>query len=270
MTGSEGRTMRNLLSLLLLAVVPALAAGQGRDMELETRQAARADALEQLNAWLERRAQSRYGWAPYADPCGWPVASLQGQYGGYSNRSPAYGPMLYGYRVPAGRDVPRGVGYGASCRPGQGYPGYPLDSVGYGWLPNPYDDWRQIWGRGWLDDAEIPPYHRFQYRFFPETLPDPAHEGYVRPGARRATASLGPVRRPPTGACARLQVVGPDGTEAVLVPLPLFGALTPEALRAVVLDRLRRGGGVVVRSINGYVFRFPPADAIQELTATGC
>lgn len=257
--------MWKVLPLIVLMAAPTLAAGQDRASELETRQAARAAALGQRSARLEG-ARGRDGWGAYADPCGRPLASVR-QDGGYTNGYRAYRPNPYGN--PYGYGIPGVRGYRSGCLPGQAHAGYPFDPFGYRWLPNPYDDWREIWGRGWLDGAEVPPYHRFQYRFFPETLPDPTRGGYVTPYTGGAMPPVGPVR-PPAGPCARLRAVAPDGAEEVRVGLPLFGAATPEALRAVILDRLQRGGGVVVRSIDGYVFRFPPADAIRELTAAGC
>ena len=294
--------------ILLMAGVPGPALAQDRAAELEARQRARAERLRQRDAELEYRALARGGWLdPYGGDCigaGYPglpggarrcsllqvlrcllisqlVLAMARPFlpsraqvpwalvlGGASARGGWTG--LGGARSPLAR-LRRAASYGRGCPPGY-YPPYATDLFGYRWIPNPYDDWREIWGRGWTDGAEVPPYHRFQYRFFPETLPDPTRGGYITPDEwwSPGPAPSVPATRAPSGACALIRVDAGGSARDVLVRLPVFGAVTPEALLAVLVDRLQRGGGVAVRALDGYVFRFPPFEAIRDLTVTDC
>lgn len=265
--------MRQVLVLLMLLAAPASLWGQERAAELEARRQARLATLGQRSVALDWRAASRAragigclgfgGASPYAAgsyaPYG--AAGADAALGGAT----WWGASPYATGYPG---VPGSVGRLVGCAPGY-YPPY-LDPYGFRFLPNPYDDWRAIWGRGWTDDAAVPPYHRFQYRFFPETLPDPTRGGYITPDTWRPA----PTRSSPSPAraasCARIRVQTGDGVREALVALPVLGATTAEALRAVLLDRLQRGGGVVVRDLDGYVVRFPPAAAIEELRVSGC
>lgn len=259
------------LSLMLMA---AGAAGQEPDRaaELRTRQAER---LEQH--------QLRRG-----DPA-WPL-----EYRGGPTRDCYPGAPGRGTLTPWGSGPWSGSPWSGSpwsggidrrrpaspCPPYAGTPrldhlyGYGLGSYAHPYAypapPNPYRDWARLWGRGWLDGAAVPPYHRFQYRFFPETLPDPTREGYVAPGEWYGGARP-PVVVQPGRSCARLELVlGEDASETVMVALPALGATTVEALRAVITDRLRRGAGVTLRDLDGYVVRLPPAERLQDLILGPC
>lgn len=242
--------------LLALAAPAAARAQQGatadRSTQLEARRAARLQSLAGRRLLLAERAalQWRDG---HQDAWG-------------------YGPGAVGPFVGTGWS---GTG-GWESWGGSGWGGW----GGWGWspfraypTPNPYQDWAGLWGQGWLSEAAVPPYHRFQYRFFPETLPDPTVGGYL-PVPQYVTPAP-QVAPPPHGrgraGCARVDLELADGDPAsVLVPLPALGALTPEAFGAVVRERLRSGAGVVVRDLDGYVFHFPSPDRIRRLELGGC
>lgn len=258
-----------MLALVLgLALIPVSSAAQEteRAAELEARQSERLRAREAqrpaATGLRPARRSTLYGHAPapYA-PYGYGPGGFDPWTGG---RSP-FGPLPFD---PFGLGLDRG-GYGSLgyVDPFAYRPGHPAILR----LPDPYGDWARLWGRGWLDDAAVPPYHRFQYRFFPETLPDPTREGYVRPGDWHGAVPSRPVMPPRGVSCARIEIsLGEETPEIVLVPLPTLGAGTPAALRAVITDRLRSGAGVVLRDLQGYVVQLPALESVQALTVAGC
>ncbi len=264
-----GRTGRLLvIALTLAAPAAASAQAESRAAELQARRAERAAERRPGGSMIDPRIS-------YAAPGGWPCP-LIGLYGVQDDPCPGYPGQGY-----AGDDY-RGAGHPGQGYPGQGYgpPGYigrgsPIVAFGY---PDPYRDWASIWGRGWLDATPVPPYHRFQYRFFPETLPDPTRQGYPGFAAGSPAIPLVPLPAAPAlparatrAACAVIRIERVDGeTDGVTVALPLMGALTPDALESVIRDRLRRGGGVAVRGADGYVFRFPVPETIRDLSVGGC
>lgn len=237
-----------------------------RAVELEARQAERLRARE-----AQRPAPTTPSPPWRSDPYGYgPAPWAPYGYGGVGFDAGVAGPFPYGW---PGFD-PFGMGPELG---GYGPRGY-FDPFGYRpgrapmvRLPNPYGDWAHLWGRGWLDDAAVPPYHRFQYRFFPQTLPDPTRGGYVRPGGWLGGDPYGPV--PPTAgaACARIELsLGAETPEVILVRLPALGAGSPASLQAAITDRLRRGAGVVLRDVQGYVVQLPALESVQSLTVSGC
>jgi hypothetical protein len=226
------------LIVALALTAPVTAGAQDRASELEARQAARVAELlkrrggEEAMSWRDPSALG----CPTA-PFG--TAGAAGALGSINCWNPFLPPLRPGYR-----------------------------------LPNPYSDWAALWGRGWLDNTAIPPYHRFQYRFFPETLPDPTRDGYIvpppvaTPGWQAAPVAPGYGR---TQACAQIELEYVDGeTETLLVTLPALGAITTQALGAVIRERLSMGGGVTLRGIDGYVYPLPAADGIRRLVVTDC
>ncbi len=268
--------MRQVLVLLALLAVPGSVWAQDRAAELEARQQARIARLGQRSAALEWQAGSRF--RPMVACPGFFGSAVDDLYGhGRPGLEPyalggggpwgaPYGPTI-GYRGGLAGGFAGYAGQAIGCVPGYGFPYY--DPYGFRYLPNPYEDWQAIWGRGWTDETAVPPYHRFQYRFFPETLPDPTRGGYVTPDGWRLPPT--PVPSPAARErCAQIRVETGDGVREAFVALPVLGATTPDALRAVILDRLQRGSGVVVRDLDGFVFQFPPAPAIRELSVTDC
>ncbi len=185
-------------------------------------------------------------------------------------------------RIEAARGGPAGITHDAyplyppsthGWLPGSpyGYAPYRPYLPGYSYPPNPYEDWVKLWGRGWTDGSNRPVYHRFQYRFFPETLPDPTRGGYVT--QREWLGAPTVVQRAPraAGGCALIEIDASGAElETVMVRLPALGAGTPEALRALIEDRLRRGAGITLRDYDGYVVAFPAADQITGLRVHDC
>lgn len=237
----HGRAGTLVMALALLG--PTAALSQDRAAELEARQASRtADHLE-------RRGERPSAW-PGAWPGGWQAACVPPAPG----RPPAFGGSFT-----------EGL---SRCWSPFVRPGWPIYR-----LPNPYEDWATLWGRGWLDDTPVPPYHRFQYRFFPETLPDPTRQGYVLPPGGAVAPGVTPAR-PVAGqvaGCVRIDMELVDGdAEAFLAALPALGAITTEAFSAVVRDRLARGAGVTLRSVDGFVHTLPAPESIQRLLISDC
>lgn len=225
------------LMVALALATPVTAGAQDRASELEARQAARVAEL------LKRRGgEEATSWRDPSMPgCPTPpfgTAGAAAALGGFGCWNP-FLPIHQGYR-----------------------------------LPNPYSDWAALWGRGWLDNTAIPPYHRFQYRFFPETLPDPTRDGYIVPPAVAAPGWQAATVAPGHGralACAQIELEYADGeTETILVTLPALGAITTQALGAVIRERLSLGGGVTLRGIDGYVYPLPAGDGIRRLAVTDC
>jgi hypothetical protein len=296
------RKVGHLGTALALLLIPGTALAQTPDRaqqlearqsaRLQARQAARADVfgLQRYDRGPHMGCDPRYAGAstpswlrPGYAGTGWagggfgsavrcptsgvpPGLGYTGDFRGYASGGYGYAPGDYGYASGGYGYASGGYGYG---RPG----GF---RWGYGFLPappNPYRDWARLWGRGWLDDEPVPPYHRFQYRFFPETLPDPTEGGYVTAEDwYGSTVRGGPVPMPAGPDCVRIELERTDREEPEVfaVRLPALGAGTADALRAVIGDRLRRGGGVVLRAYDGHVVRFPPAESIHGLHVAPC
>ncbi len=270
------RNAGHVWAVIALLLVPGAVTGQTPDRarELEARQAARLQARQAARSAV-------FGIDPYdaaayrCDPYG-PVSP--------PGSSPWTGSP--GWTPWSGCPYPDRAWYGVSTPPGfalgtYGYGGYGHQNYGhgayghgygYGLLPappNPYRDWARLWGRGWLDGQAVPPYHRFQYRFFPETLPDPTREGYVTAREWYGEPSARPLPAAPD--CVRIEMdLGGETPEIFATRLPALGAGTAEALEAVIRDRLGRGGGVVLRAYDGHVVQLPPVEAIRSLTVAPC
>lgn len=145
--------------------------------------------------------------------------------------------------VVPGYPYPHGVVYPPLVYPPVGHP------------PRPYRPWA-------YPPFAFMPYAPYAWYPAPMTV--------VEPVAVATRVRVTTFATPAPSGCAVVEIDVSGERWRNLVPLPLLGATTPEALRAAIAARLAAGGQVTLQTLNGTRFMIPGGYDAAELVVEPC